>query len=105
MADSITRQRMDGFLKPSTRAEAPEPAPASTPAQKLTPKKAADPVQAIGVGLRASEAAELTALANRLGVPRSGLMAWVLRRFLADYDAGRVTVPELETVTTARLPR
>lgn len=100
MADSVTaKARMGGFLKPST-AHAETPEPAAAPAAR-----GGDPVKAIGVGLRVSEAAELEAIAAELGVPRSGLMAWVLRRFLADYRAGRVTLPPLETVTQTRLPQ
>ena len=104
MADSVTaKERMGGFLKPST-AHAASPEAAAAPAAR--PKaRGGDPVKAIGVGLRVSEAAELEAIAAGLGVPRSGLMAWVLRRFLEDYRAGRVTLPPLETVTTTRLPR
>jgi hypothetical protein len=104
MADSVTaKERMGGFLKPSTaHAAPPEAAPA--PAARAQ-ARGGDPVQSIGVGLRKSEAAELASIAAGLGVPRSGLMAWVLRRFLEDYRAGRVTLPPLETVTTTRLPR
>jgi len=104
MADSVTaKERMGGFLKPST-AHVETPATAAAPAARVKPR-GGDPVQAIGVGLRQSEAAELASIAAGLGVPRSGLMAWVLRRFLEDYRAGRVTLPPLETVTTTRLPR
>ena len=104
MADSVTaKERMGGFLKPST-AHAETPEAAAAPAPRAKPR-GGDPVKAIGVGLRVSEAAELEAIAAGLGVPRSGLMAWVLRRFLEDYRAGRVTLPPLETVTTTRLPR
>lgn len=103
MADSVTaKRRMNGFLKPST-APAPETEDPAGPAR--TKARAGDPVQSIGVGLRQSEAAELGSIADSLGVPRSGLMAWVLRRFLEDYRAGRVTLPALETVTITRLPR
>jgi len=101
MAEHVTaKRRMNGFLKPSTaHAETP-------PAAAATPKaRGGDPVKSIGVGLRVSEAAELEAIAAGLGVPRSGLMAWVLRRFLADYRAGRAALPDLETVTVTRLPR
>jgi hypothetical protein len=98
MADGVkAKERMGGFLKPSTATRA------ETPARDKA--RGSDPVRAIGVGLRQSEAAELGAIAAGLGVPRSGLMAWALRRFLADYRAGRVTLPPLETVTTTRLPR
>jgi hypothetical protein len=108
MADGVkAKERMGGFLKPSTatRAETParDKARGSDPARDKA--RGSDPVRAIGVGLRQSEAAELGAIAAGLGVPRSGLMAWALRRFLADYRAGRVTLPPLETVTTTRLPR
>ncbi|OQA43732.1 MAG: hypothetical protein BWY52_01781 [Chloroflexi bacterium ADurb.Bin325] len=117
MADNVTaRERMGGFLKPraAARAEAPEPVAAppreGDPGAELHTQprgrpRGGDPVQSIGVGLRQSEAAELGSIAAELGVPRSGLMAWVLRRFLEDYRAGRVTLPPLETVTTTRLPR
>jgi len=102
MADSVkAKERMGGFLKPSTAAHAETPKSAPAPSAR----GGGDPVQSIGVGLRQSEAAELGAIAAGLGVPRSGLMAWVLRRFLEDYRAGRVTLPPLETVTTTRLPR
>ena len=98
MADGVkAKERMGGFLKPSTATRA------ETPARDKA--RGSDPVRAIGVGLRQIEAAELGAIAAGLGVPRSGLMAWALRRFLADYRAGRVTLPPLETVTTTRLPR
>lgn len=101
MADSVkAKERMGGFLKPSTaHTETP---PTETAAPKA---RGGDPVKSIGVGLRVSEAAELEAIAAGLGVPRSGLMAWVLRRFLADYRAGRAVLPDLETVTVTRLPR
>lgn len=102
MADSVkAKERMGGFLKPSTAAHTETPEPAAAPSAR----GGGDPVQSIGVGLRQSEAAELGAIAAGLGVPRSGLMAWVLRRFLEDHRAGRVTLPPLETVTTTRLPR
>ena len=105
MADSVkAKERMGGFLKPSTAAHAETPEPAAAPSARAM-ARGGDPVKAIGVGLRQSEAAELGNIAAGLGVPRSGLMAWVLRRFLEDYRAGRVTLPPLETVTTTRLPR
>ena len=105
MADSVkAKERMGGFLKPSTAAHAETPKPAAAPSARAM-ARGGDPVKAIGVWLRQSEAAELEAIAAGLGVPRSGLMAWVLRRFLEDHRAGRVTLPPLETVTTTRLPR
>jgi hypothetical protein len=87
MADSVTaKRRMNGFLKPSTAPTAPEEAAA--------PKaRGGDPVQSMGVGLRASEVAELASIAAGLGVTRNALAAWALRRFLEDHRAGRVTVP------------
>ena len=92
MVDSVTaKERMGGFLKPSTaHAATPEAAPA--PAPRVKPR-GGDPVQAIGVGLRQSEAAELASIAAGLGVPRSGLMAWVLRRFLEDYRGAGDAAP------------
>lgn len=105
MADSVkAKERMGGFLKPSTATHAETPEPAAAPSVR-DKTRGGDPVQSIGVGLRQSEAAELGNIAAGLGVPRSGLMAWVLRRFLEDHRAGRVTLPPLETVTTTRLPR
>jgi len=92
-----------------------EPGPAKTPDQapgKPTAAPAPDPRQqpardritAVSVGLRESEVAELASIAAGLGVTRNGLMAWVLRWFLEEHRAGRVTVPVTHE-TTAHLQR
>jgi hypothetical protein len=63
MADSVkAKERMGGFLKPSTAHTETPPETAAAPAAR--PKaRGRDPVKSIGVGLRTSEAAELDSIA------------------------------------------
>lgn len=99
MADSVTaKRRMTGFLKPTARAEeTTEAEETPAPAARPTARGTGDPVQSMGVGLRASEVAELASIAAGLGVTRNALAAWALRWFLAEHRAGRVTVPVEQT--------
>lgn len=56
----------------------------------------------VGVGLKASEVAALDDIAAELGIARNAIMRFAIRYFLAEYEAGRVTL-EVETETKNRL--
>jgi hypothetical protein len=59
----------------------------------------------VGVGLKESEIAQLDTIAAELGVARNALARFAIRRFLAEYRAGRVTVPiESEERRRVKMP-
>lgn len=48
----------------------------------------------IGVGLREAEIAALKDIAGSLNIPRNQLLRFAIRRFLLDYQAGKIDLAE-----------
>lgn len=62
-------------------------------------------VKPIAVGLKEGEVAGLEQIADALGITRNGLMRFIIRRFLVDYEAGRVKMEVEEKLTKSlKLP-
>ena len=62
-------------------------------------------IKTVAAGLKEGEIVALDKVAGSLGLARNGLIRYIIRRFLVDYHAGRVTVEVEETITkTPKLP-
>jgi len=64
-------------------------------------------IRAVGVGLRAGEVAALDGIASETGITRNQLLRFIVRRFLLDYQAGKVDLTEFlqsQNTKTLRLP-
>ena len=68
-----------------------EPAPSDEP----------DPVRPVGIGLKASEWADLELMAAQLGVTRHSLSLWILRDFIKRFKDG--WRPETENKRVLRI--
>lgn len=56
----------------------------------------------VGVGLKEGEVAVFDDIAEDLGISRNAIMAWALRNFLKQYQAGSIDLP-VETETKRKL--
>lgn len=62
-------------------------------------------LKTISVGLKEGEIAALDQVADTLGLARNSLTRYIIRRFLVDYQAGRVEVEVEEKVNRSpKLP-
>ena len=66
---------------------------------RSTETKPTDPVEATGVGLRASEWKRLEKIANELGETKHAVATYAIRDFMRRYEMG-----EIETQTRKTLP-
>jgi hypothetical protein len=51
-----------------------------------------DATTVVGVGVKRSELARLSAIAEENGVTRKNLLTYALRRFIRKYDAGKLRI-------------
>ncbi len=83
-------------VKPTTAGMFDATAPA--PAEAGKPARGADPVQARGVGLHASEWAEIDRLAGEYGMNSHALALALLRYGLAALKAGKIKTKTQQTL-------
>lgn len=75
-----------------------EKQPTKTP---IKPKELGRTIS-VGVGLKEGEVSLFDDMAGELGITRNAIMAWALRHFLKQYQAGAIDLP-IETETKRKL--
>jgi hypothetical protein len=91
------RPDLDALFQRTEQPEQPEQAvqPAPLPAAPSGPSPdipATGRTLPTGVGLKESELAAIDEVAGKLGVARNALLRFAVRYFLAEYQAGRVSL-------------
>jgi predicted DNA-binding protein len=68
------------------------------PARQPVKGRKEDPTRAVGLALRESEWERFDAIANELGMRRGALLSEVIRRFISDYEDGRIETTTRKTL-------